>query len=560
MKILKPIFYTLTSIVVLASCKSIATIPVPEPSTVLVNATAKKAPLTKEESESWQHADLATDSIPGMSTAKAYEFLKGKKGVQVIVGVVDSGTDLQHEDLKDVAWVNTKEIAGNGIDDDKNGYIDDINGWNFLGKSYTEHLEYERILMNPSIADETTVAEVKKYHKEKIENAKKESENLQTGKTRYEQLLQGVTLADDTFTNHFGKKEYTKEDVLAIQTEDQTLQNQIALAKQMYGFGLPSISAAKEELEAGVDYFKNQLSKNKKLISGDNLKTDYRTAVGDNAYDINDKSGYGDGNTGHSIKDEAHGTHVSGIIGASRNNGKGINGVASNVKIMAVRSVSDGDEYDKDVALGIRYAVDNGAKVINTSFGKGFSPKKEWVYEAIQYAASKDVLIVNAAGNDGNNIDVEKTFPNDSKDLKTEISDNLISIGAMSANYNENLPASFSNYGKINVDIFAPGVQIYSTTPESEYQKFSGTSMAAPATAGVAALIRSYYPKLTASQVKHILMNSGTLIDLEVIKPGSQSRENPTGEKVSFSELSVTGRVVNAYNALKMADVMVNGR
>jgi len=227
---------------------------------------------------------------------------------------------------------------------------------------------------------------------------------------------------------------------------------------------------------------------------------------------------------------------------------------------MAVRAVPDGDEYDKDVALAIRYAVDNGAKVINTSFGKGYSPKKEWVYDAIKYAGSKDVLIVNAAGNDGKDIDVEKTYPNDSKDLLLEISDNVITIGAMSVNYNEKLPANFSNYGKKNVDIFAPGVQIHSTFPENEYQSISGTSMAAPSTAGVAALVRSYYPKLTASQVKHIIMNSGVKINFEVVKPGSNSRENPNGVRVKFSELSVSGRIVNAYNALIMADKIVNGK
>ncbi|MCD9627470.1 S8 family serine peptidase, partial [Tenacibaculum maritimum] len=185
---------------------------------------------------------------------------------------------------------------------------------------------------------------------------------------------------------------------------------------------------------------------------------------------------------------------------------------------------------------------------------------KNWVYDAIKYAADKDVLIVNAAGNDGKNIDVEKTYPNDAPDLVNEISDNFLTVGAMSANYNENLPASFSNYGKKNVDVFAPGVQIYSTTPDGEYKKFSGTSMASPSTAGVAALIRSYYPQLSASQVKHILMNSGTKIDFEVIQPGSASRANPEGKKVPFSELSVSGRVVNAYNALRMADRMVNGK
>ena len=294
-------------------------------------------------------------------------------------------------------------------------------------------------------------------------------------------------------------------------------------------------------------------------MTGDNLKTDYRKALGDNAQDFSSKF-YGDNKTGHTTKEEAHGTHVSGIIGAVRNNGKGINGVTNNVKIMAVRTVPDGDEYDKDVALAIRYAVDNGAKVINTSFGKSYSPNKEWVYEAIKYAAEKDVLIVNAAGNDAKNIDIKRTYPNDSKDLKTEFVDNVITIGAMSFNYNENLPADFTNYGKINVDIFAPGVQIYSTVPENEYEYFDGTSMAAPSTAGVAALIRSYYPKLTAKQVKHIIMNSGTKIDLDVIKPGSFSQDNPNGEKVPFSDLSVTGRIVNAYNALKMANRMVNGK
>ena len=227
---------------------------------------------------------------------------------------------------------------------------------------------------------------------------------------------------------------------------------------------------------------------------------------------------------------------------------------------MPVRVVPDGDEHDKDVALGIRYAVDNGAKVINTSFGKAYSPNKEWVYDAIKYAAKNDVLIVNAAGNDGKNIDVDKTYPNDSKDLLNEITDNVLTVGAMSLHYDEKLPASFSNYGKINVDVFAPGVEVYSTMPKDEYAPNSGTSMAAPSAAGVAALVRSYYPQLSASQVKHILMNSGLKINFDVIKPGSQSRENPTGIKVPFSDLSVSGRVVNAYNALLMADRILNSK
>ena len=545
MKFLKSIIFTVIFTFLLGSCKSISTIPVPKPSSYSVTAIAKKAPLTEEESKFWGHSDLVTDSIPGMSLDKAYDFLQGKKGIEVVVGVVDSGTDLLHEDLKNVAWINSKEIPSNGIDDDKNGYVDDINGWNFLGTIYKEHLEYQRIVKDPSIANEESVKEATKFYDEKVEAAKKNEK-------QYGQMLKMVTNADDALSKHFDKSNYSKDEVTKVATEDTALKQSIEVAKQMYGFGLSSLAQAKQELSKLVE---NASS----MLSGEDLKKEYRSVLGDDPNTM-DNISYGDAATGHSTKDEAHGTHVSGIIGASRNNNIGMNGVATNVKIMAVRAVPDGDEYDKDVALGLRYAVDNGAKIINTSFGKGFSPKKEWVYEAILYAASKDVLIVNAAGNDGKNMDVEKTFPNDSRDLVTEISDNVLTVGAMSANYDENLPASFSNYGKINVDVFAPGVQIYSTTPEGEYAKFSGTSMAAPSTAGVAALLRSYYPKLSASQVKHILMNSGTMINFDVIKPGSRSREKPTGEKVSFSELSVSGRVVNAYNALKMADYMVNGK
>ena len=545
MKFLKPIIFTVIFTFLLGSCKSISTIPVPKPSSYSVTAIAKKAPLTEEESKFWGHSDLVTDSIPGMSLDKAYDFLQGKKGIEVVVGVVDSGTDLLHEDLKNVAWINSKEIPSNGIDDDKNGYVDDINGWNFLGTIYKEHLEYQRIVKDPSIANEESVKEATKFYDEKVEAAKKNEK-------QYGQMLKMVTNADDALSKHFDKSNYSKDEVTKVATEDTALKQSIEVAKQMYGFGLSSLAQAKQELSKLVE---NASS----MLGGEDLKKEYRSVLGDDPNTM-DNISYGDAATGHSSKDEAHGTHVSGIIGASRNNNIGMNGVATNVKIMAVRAVPDGDEYDKDVALGLRYAVDNGAKIINTSFGKGFSPKKEWVYEAILYAASKDVLIVNAAGNDGKNMDVENTFPNDSRDLVTEISDNVLTVGAMSANYDENLPASFSNYGKINVDVFAPGVQIYSTTPEGEYAKFSGTSMAAPSTAGVAALLRSYYPKLSASQVKHILMNSGTMINFDVIKPGSRSRENPTGEKVSFSELSVSGRVVNAYNALKMADYMVNGK
>ena len=545
MKFFKPLYIASVIAIAFTGCKTVNTIPVPTGTNNVVVISAKKAPLTKIQKETWGHLDLATDTIPGMSVDKAYTFLEGKKGVEVVVGVVDSGTDLKHEDLSAVAWVNKKEIPNNGKDDDNNGYVDDINGWNFLGPIYKENAEVERILKNPKLVDEATYKIIKDAQDKKTKGA---SEN----KLRFNQMLQAVQFADNTLSNHLKKKNYTKEDVNLVKSDNTAVMQSVNIAKQMYGFGLSSLTQ-------GISEIKREIKIAEEVVNENNLKTDYRKALGDNAQDFSTKY-YGDNKTNPKVKEEAHGTHVSGIIAAVRNNEIEMNGVANNVKIMAVRTVPDGDEYDKDVALAIRYAVDNGAKVINASFGKSYSPNKQWVYDAIKYAEEKDVLIVHAAGNDGNNIDVKNNFPNDSKDLQTEFSDNVLTIGAMSSNYNENLPAAFSNYGKINVDIFAPGVQIYSTIPENEYEYFNGTSMAAPGVVGVAALIRSYYPKLSAKQVKHIIMNSGTKIDFEVIKPGSASQTNPTGIKVPFSELSVTGRIVNAYNALKMADRMVYGK
>lgn len=545
MRVLKPIYFTGAIAIALIGCKSVTTIPVPKGINNVVSITAKKAPLTKQQKQTWGHADLLKDTIPGMSIAKAYAFLEGKKGQTIIVGVVDSGTDLEHEDLVANAWVNTKEIPNNGKDDDKNGYVDDINGWNFLGPIYKENAELERILKNPKLVDDAIYQKIKAAQDKKIAGA-------DTNKKRFEQMLQAVQFADNTISEHLKKKDYTQDDVKNIKSDKMQLKQSVNIANQMYGFGLSSLSQAITEI-------KKELKKAEDLINGDNLKTNYRTPLNDNAQDFTTR-GYGDNKTGHMVDDEIHGTHVAGIVGAVRNNSIGMNGVADNVKIMAVRAVPDGDEYDKDVALAIRYAVDNGAKVINASFGKSYSPNKQWVYDAIKYAAEKDVLIVHAAGNSGENIDVERNYPNDSDDLINEFSDNVITIGASSSNYNEKLPANFSNYGKLNVDIFAPGVQIYSTFPDERYESIGGTSMASPGVAGIAALIRSYYPKLSASQVKHIIMNSGTKVDLQVVKPGSQSQKNPKGELVPFSDLSVSGRLANAYNALKMADRIVNGK
>jgi cell wall-associated protease len=496
----------------------------------------KKAKLTENELNRWSHLDLAKDTIPGMSVDKAYaELLKGKKGVTIIVGIVDSGVDIEHDDLKSVVWTNKKEIAGNGIDDDKNGYIDDIHGWNFLGDITKENVEYERIIKDKSLVDEKT------YLAAKAMNDKKVAEAAQ-GKSRLEQMLATIAEGDAAISKQLGKSSYTAEDVNAITSTDPALQKSKADMQKMLSYGMP-IAELKEAIQ-------KQLGGDIALLNGDNLKTDYRKVVGDNPKDITNTK-YGNNNVMGPDKNEIlHGTHVAGIVAQVRNNNIGGDGIANNVQILTVRAVPDGDEYDKDIALGIRYAVDNGAKVINGSFGKSFSPQKQWVYDAIKYAEKKDVLIVHAAGNDAKDIDYNDNYPNDSDDKVTEFADNLITVGALNFENGNKLVARFSNIGKINVDVFAPGVKIYATTPNNTYKLLQGTSMAAPNVAGVAALIRSYYPKLSAKQVKHILMDSGVAIESEVIVGGKPADTRP------FSALSKSGKIVNAYNALQMAEKM----
>ncbi|RDY60264.1 S8 family peptidase [Flagellimonas nanhaiensis] len=501
----------------------------------------KVSELSESQKKTWGHADLIADTIPGMSVDKAYnEVIKNRKGKTVIVAVMDSGIDLEHEDLDDVLWTNKGERPNNGKDDDGNGYIDDIHGYNFLGESYNEQLEYVRMLrLNEGSASDRAKARLK---------LDEEYPKALQNKQQYEQILQVVKNADEVVKKELGKDQYTKKELLAIEAKTEELQQSIAILSQMFAYG-DTVHGVIDELNEGITYFADQVNYN--------LNKDFngRSAVGDDPYDITDKN-YGNGNPKNRVDTESHGTHVAGILAAERNNGKGVNGVAKNVQLMSVRVVPNGDEYDKDIALGIRYAVDNGAKIINCSFGKSFSPKATWVYDAIKYAASKDVLIVHASGNDGNNLDNPENpnFPNDHMYGGKEISNNVITVGAITSSYGSNMVATFSNYGKQNVDVFAPGDAIYSTLPNNKYDFQGGTSMAAPAVSGVAALIRSYYPQLSAAQVKQILIQSGLRSKTSVIVAGD------TAQSTTFDQISKSGKMVNAYNALIMADNISKGK
>ena len=514
---------------------------------------AKTAELTEVELQNWPADDIFKDSIPGLSLDKAYQFVKDKTATPVIVGVIDSGIDIEHEDLKDVAWTNEDEIPGNGKDDDKNGYIDDVHGWNFLGgeegQANPEQLELTRIVkkwkprfegVTPENVAEADKADYELYQ-ELIKTIDDKRSNATNIVARYTLIKDMINTTNDTIVKSLDGKAMGLNNLNGLHFEDQGLEQGKLVIMQILDQGA-TVDEAIAELDDYMNHYKTQLN------SQYNVDFSGRVA-GDNPYDITDTV-YGNPFIIGSKDDEMHGTHVAGIIAAKRNNGIGMNGVADHVKIMSVRAVPDGDEYDKDVALAIRYAVNNGAKVINMSFGKSYSPNAQWVYDAIKYAAAKDVLLVHAAGNDSADIDIDNNFPNDSSDKITEFADNVITVGAMTRLFDDNLVASFSNYGKKNVDVFAPGLEIYSTVPKDKYEFLQGTSMASPEVAGVAALVRSYYPKLTASQVKHILMNSGIEFKGEVIKPGAAEDDN----KELFTNLSVSGHIVNAYNALLMAD------
>lgn len=499
---------------------------------VFEHVNAKKAELTENELKRWSHLDIQKDTIPGMSVDKAYaELIKDKKGKEVIVAVVDSGLDVNHEDLNGVLWINQKEIPGNGIDDDKNGFIDDVYGWNFLGNIVNESLEMARIIREGDKNSED-------YKNAQSQIAKK-SERALANKKQLDFMLD----ADKKLREFLKKDNYTKEDIDGIQTDVLEVNQAKMLFSQILA------STTKAEFDAQMKDFKDYVDS--QLNYHLNTEFDGRKEVlGDDHNSMNNTI-YGNADVLGPVANEAmHGTHVSGIIAQVRGNGIGGDGVAAdNVKIMTLRAVPNGDEYDKDIALSIRYAVDNGAKVINGSFGKGFSPKKQWVYDALKYAQEHDVLFVHAAGNDAENSDEVPNFPNDGSPDQ-ELFSNFLNIGALNYQIGTNLLASFTNYGKESVDIFAPGVKIYATTPLNNYEYQQGTSMASPNAAGVAAVIRSYYPQLSAKQVKQIIMESGVQIPIEVQIPGKP------GTRVNAKEISRTGKIVNLYNALLLAERM----
>ncbi len=514
----------------------------------------------------WFLRDPEADHMQGVSAEKTYStLLIGRPSKTVLVAVIDSGIDVEHEDLKDVVWTNEDEIPGNGVDDDKNGYVDDIHGWNFIGgkagnvdeDTYEVTREYARLKKIFENMDEKKVTKKNKADYEKWLVVKKKYDNdFKANKDQYDQYKQQYELyenaystlrfCDSVVSTSLGRPVSKSSLAEVIETNDTVRFAKETLAKVMENVeGDIAVSEFLEELKDHLHQLKNGVDHYGTAVEyGYNLDFNSRSVVGDDPGNLYEK-GYG--NNDVEGPDARHGTHVAGIIGANRKNDVGIKGIADNVKIMSVRAVPNGDERDKDVANAILYAVDNGAKVINMSFGKSFSPQKEAVDKAVKYAESKGVLLIHAAGNDGDDLDKESNYPSRILGTGNE-ANNWLEIGASSFGADENFVGSFSNYGKKSVDLFAPGVQIYSTIPNNHYENLQGTSMASPVAAGVAALLWSYFPDLTAAQVKQILKQSTRKFDgLTVTRPG-------TTDGVPFTSLSATGGLVNAYEAVKLAN------
>ena len=501
----------------------------------------------------WYNQDLELDRVPGISTDRVYkEILPNKTSKKtMIVAIIDSGVDIHHEDLEGKIWINEGEIAGNEIDDDNNGYIDDVHGWNFIGNDKGENVqlanyEYTRIYKkyNPKFASISSNSEFSKEEEKEYVFYRKSKELYEENLMKYKKEQEGISMFEEIFLaakeiikSETGINPVSLKDLKSIKTKDKKTSKAISFLIDKYKMGLT---------EEKISEYKNHTQEclDKHL----NLEFNPREIIGDNPFDISDIK-YGNNDVKGPRSD--HGTSVAGVVAANRNNGIGINGVAENVKLMILRTVPQGDEYDKDVALAIKYAADNGANIINMSFGKEMSPNKEFVDEAIKYAASKNILMINSSGNSALDVDKIEMYPTDILTDGTII-ESWINVGASTKYKSNSIAAEFSNYGEKNVDIFAPGKDIISLEPENLYSMSDGTSLSSPIVTGVAALVWSYYPELSAIQLKEVLLNSSKKINKgKVLIPDLESEKRPKGK---FSQLSVSGGLLNAYTAMEMAE------
>lgn len=514
-------------------------------------AAFAQLPVIKPPLKGWHLLNYQQDGYFGTGVKEAYELLAGRRSTTVVIAVIDSGIDTLHEDLKTALWTNPKEIPGNGKDDDGNGYTDDIHGWNFCGAASGENMSvntheiarvYHRWKLTFKGKIESDIPADKKFlfqqwnRSEKLLN--KQYEAYVKNYPNIKEFSSGLQTTNRLVTTYLNKPVFSKPTIAYLQKTD-SLGWAIEVWMDLFTKTTDS-TVTNTAIIDEVNTYKNNLLANKQRMEDEPI--DYRGILTKDKYEDIHDSIYGNNN----LYDHAgnHGTHVSGIIGAVRNNNIGVDGIVDNVRIMFIRAVPGGDEHDKDVALGIRYAVDNGAKIINMSFGKPVSPYKQMVDDAVKYAALRGVLLVHGAGNDGQDVDDEPFYPNPVF-LDGSKATNYLTIGASGDYSTGGLAAPFSNYGK-GVDIFAPGVYINSTTFGNGYEPYDGTSMASPVAAGVAGLIKSYFPDITPKQMIDLLLKSGSEVKEPVTIPGGD-------KKVNMLQLCSSGKIINAYEAVKLA-------
>lgn len=516
-----------------------------------------------QSSLNWHWKDLKADSVHGISLQQAYTILATlpNKPVPVIVAVLDGGIDTNHIALKNLFWVNKKEIPNNKIDDDRNGYVDDINGWNFLGGKDGRNIdkasdEKSRIyhkyksLYEGQLVDTNSLNKIQKKQfltwsktAQEVEFSENDADNL----SYIKMATNAIKKLGATIIKELNDTNFTAEQLEPFQPIGRvTLEAKMAYLRTVVILGVDKEAPYKEVIQDLDEYI---AGKEKAAISKIQAPAPIREEIiKDNYFSLSDKY-YGNNDiTGPNAR---HGTHVAGLVASMPDSNWLVQAYYPTIKIMGLRLVPDGDEYDKDVALGIRYAVDNGAKVINMSFGKSYSPEQAWVDSAIRYAAQKDVLIIHSAGNEYYDLNQKEVFPTPYSSLFNDTAKNMITIGATSdPNISGSLLTDFSNYGSKIVDVLAPGDKIYSTLPGvNNYGYLRGTSMAAPIVSHIAAMIRSYFPTLTAIQVKEILLQSArNTADDAIAYEVPQHEESKT-----LNEMSKIGGIVNAANALELA-------
>lgn len=540
----------------------------------------------KQSDLDWFNCSFDKDGIYGAEVNKAYDFLKDKKiKKRPVVAIIGTGLDIEHEDLKDAIWKNPKEKKINGKDNDKNGYIDDIHGWNFLGgkdgtvmeKTMEEgDREFIRLFdkgYGKYFYDGENFYQMINDKKTKVPAPDNMNEyryyvNRVLSESRIAGSYGGYQLSylirdygkhfDRMMRAKYPNQELTQKE-FGICYDPKAAKrdslSEVAFMIYIMGFTVSQtdswdvvhnaiksgdqITMAKEEYEKAMQQYGNDGRKE---------------IVGDNYLDLND---YKYGNNVLLTSDAFAGTMLGGIIAANRENDWGMNGIMDKAELMTLRvKANEGEPYLKDVVLAIRYAVDNHADIIMLPQQATLYPdnQKKWVDEALKYAESKGVLVVVPTREYSVDMAKMEFYPNRWMTGEKELT-NLMIVASSDKNGN---PSMSSNYGAKEVDLFAPGTDVYSSYTGDTYQKASGAGLAAAATVGVAALIKAYYPELSGSQIRNLLIKSVTSrADAEVEK-GIRVKDRVTQDLFLFGDLCLSKGILNAYNAVIAADKMSN--